>query len=219
MKVFILIIVLIAFCKSGINQNFYGGIKAGVNVSQVDGDGFGGFKKIAPFGGVYVRNTFGNNLGGMLEIKYKHKGAKEVRRNEAGVVFFKHEIRLDYIEIPVTLNFKIEKLLIPSLINYEFRNDMFLEFGISYSYLISAKEVEGDGSTYTPLARPYNSYDLLTHQGFTYRMSDNFLISFRHYWTFFFFMFPIREHPGGSKYWFDHGEYNRNAELSVMYEF
>ncbi len=201
------------------SQNFYGGLKAGMNMSQVDGDGFGGYKKIAPFGGVYVRNTFSEKWGMMLGIKYKHKGAKEVQRID-GVTYPLHEIRLDYIEVPVTALIKLERFAIPSLINHEFRNDFILELGVSYSYLIKAEEIEGSGAAYTPTgSRAYNNYDLLTHQGFSYRLNDNFLISFRHYWTFIFFKLPIRPHPGGSKYWFDHGEYNRNAELSIMYEF
>lgn len=39
-------------------QSFYGGINAGFTVSQVDGDNYGGYHKISPLGGIYVRNTF-----------------------------------------------------------------------------------------------------------------------------------------------------------------
>ena len=198
-------------------QNFYGGIKGGFVMSQVDGDNFGGFKKIAPFGGAYVRNTFNDKWGGMLGINYKHKGSKEVRRRD-GIVYFKHEIRLDYIEVPVMATYRFERFAIPSLFDVEFPNDFFIEFGISYAYLLKSAEIEGGGSV-TDGRKPHNNYDFQTHQGIIYRLSDNFLINFRYSWTFFFFPFPIREHPGGQVFWIDRGEYNRNVSLSLMWEF
>lgn len=216
-RTFIIIILTFVINLNLYAQNFYGGIRGGMNMSQVDGDGFGGYKKLAPFGGVYVRNTFGDTWGAMLGIEYKHKGAKEVTRIN-GAYIPKHEIRLDYIVVPITATYKLERFKIPGAVDHEFRNDFLIEFGVSYSYLIKAEEQEGDGSI-SQGRGPYNNYDLLTHQGFSYRLNDSFFISFRHYWTFFFYRFPIRKHPGESSYWFNFGEYNRNAELSLTYEF
>lgn len=227
MKTSILSIVFIIVICSAYSQNFYGGVKAGVNLSQVDGDDFGGYNKIAPFGGVYVRNTFNNKWGGLMGIKYKHKGSKDVKRRD-GMVYHYYEIRLDYIEIPVLATYKLERFGIPSLFDYEFENDFFLEFGASYSYLIQGTEDFGSGPI-TPEEsvsyRDFKSYDISTQAGMFYRLNENWLINLR--WSYTFFLFPVRDHPGDSSvthwsHWikfFNRGEYNRNINLSVMYEF
>ncbi len=80
------IFIFLTISVFGYCQNFYGGINAGITISQVDGDNYGGYHKISPLGGVFVRNTFNDKWGMYAGIEYKRKGSKEVQKNDAGYV-------------------------------------------------------------------------------------------------------------------------------------
>lgn len=215
MKGLIILIISIFYTLILSSQDFYGGIKAGLVASQVDGDSYGGFRKIAPFAGLYVRNTFNERWGGQLGIDYKHKGSKDVRKRN-GITISYYEIRLDYIEVPVLATYKLNRFRIPSLFDIEIPNDFFIEIGVSYAYLLKATENFGDGD-FLPQGREFKNYDISTQAGIIYRLSDRWLANLR--WSYTFFMFPIRNHPGNQTFWVNRGEYNRNINLSLMYEF
>lgn len=100
MNKFLILIFLTLFSISLNAQSFYGGIIVGTTLSQVDGDDYGGFHKISPLGGVYVRNTYNSNWGTSLGIEYKQKGSKDVSKDEYGYVTNYYAMRLDYIEVP-----------------------------------------------------------------------------------------------------------------------
>jgi hypothetical protein len=214
-KIFFLIL-LISTNLSLYGQSFYGGINIGTTLSQVDGDTYGGYHKIQPLGGVYVRNTFNDNWGASLGIFYKHKGSKEVQKDEDNYVTRFYKMNLQYIELPVMLNYKIKKIGIPRLFEYEFENDFFIEFGFSYAYLINATEDFGHGPI-PPPTRQYRKYEIANHLGLVYRLNNHWLLNGRFSYTCIFL--PIREHPGGQVYWFNRGEYNHNLNFSIMYEF
>jgi len=210
------IILLLTISTIGYCQNFYGGINLGTTISQVDGDNFGGYHKISPLGGVYVRNTFNDKWGMYAGIEYKRKGSKEVQKNEAGYVVFYYAMNADYIEIPVLATYNIKKIGIPGLFSYSLKKDFIFDFGVSYSYLIKGTEDNGTGPI-PPPTRPFRKYEIANHIGLNYKLSDHIWASWRLSYTFLFL--PVRDHPGGQVYWFNRGQYNHNQSFSIKYEF
>ncbi len=206
-----LTITLSAFC-----QDFYGGVNIGTTISQVDGDNYGGYHKISPLGGVYVRNTFNNKWGLFSGIEYKRKGSKEVQKNKAGYVVFYYAMNADYIEVPLLATYKIESIGIPRLFKYNLPNDLIFDFGVSYAYLIKGTEDIGNG-TFIPPTRPFRKYEIANHVGLNYRISEHIFACWRFSYTFI--LLPIREHPGGQVYWVNRGQYNHNMSFSLKYEF
>lgn len=213
-KFFVYILFLTIICPV-FGQSFYGGIIAGTTISQVDGDNYGGYHKISPLGGFYVRNTFSEKWGTSVGLEYKRKGSKEVQKNQYHVITRVYNLSLDYIELPFFINYKIESIGVPGLFNYNLPNDLFIEFGVSYSYLLHSKE-DINGSI-DPLAKAFRKYEVADHLGLTYRLNPHWLIYWRFSYTFIFL--PIREHPGGQVYWFNRGQYNHNMSFSIKYEF
>lgn len=197
-------------------QSFYGGITAGATMSQVDGDNYGGYHKISPLGGVYVRNTLNNNWGASAGIEYKRKGSREVQKNDYGHVVFFYEMNLDYIEVPIMLNYKLDKIGIPGLFKHSFKNDLLLEFGLSYAYLI--KGTEDDGTGIIPQeGRPFRKYEIANHFAINYYLSNHWIVYSRFSYTFIFL--PVREHTGGQVFWLNRGQYNHNLSFAIKYEF
>lgn len=211
---FTILIILNACLVSG--QAFYGGIIAGTTISQVDGDNFGGYHKISPLGGIFVRNTFNDKWGGFAGIEYKRKGSKEVEKNKAGYVVFYYAMNMDYIEVPVFVTYKIEKIGIPGLFSFKLPKELFFDFGFSYSYLIKGTEDFGNGPI-PPPTRPFLKYEFANHIGLNYRLNQHWLVNWRFSYTCLFL--PVREHPGGQVYWFNRGQYNHNMSFALKYEF
>jgi opacity protein-like surface antigen len=89
---------------------FRGMVVAGFNASQVDGDRMGGYNKFGAQvgGGVLINLPLSLSVG--VELLYSMKGSRvspaQVKENPfwAG-----RKIQLDYIDIPLTLNYTIKK--------------------------------------------------------------------------------------------------------------
>ena len=55
-------------------QKFNAGIFGGINASQVDRDGYGGYNKLSLTGGVFVNREFSQNFYWQMELKYGGRG-------------------------------------------------------------------------------------------------------------------------------------------------
>jgi hypothetical protein len=210
------VIIILFFSTIAQAQSFYGGLTLGTTISQVDGDNYGGYHKISPLAGVYVRNTFNDKWGAFAGIEYKRKGSKEVQKNKNGYVVFFYAMNMDYIEIPIFLNYKIDKFEIPGLFKYNFDKDLYFSFGLSYSYLINGSEDFGDGPIPPPI-RPFRKYEIANHIELDYHISQKWIFLTRLSYTFL--LLPVREHPGGQVFWFNRGQYNHNLSFAFKYEF
>lgn len=215
MKNFLVYISFLLTISPVFGQSFYGGINAGTTSSQVDGDNYGGYHKISPLIGFYVRNTFNESWGASIGLEYKRKGSKEVQKNQYNDITRIYNLSLDYIELPFMINYKIKSIGIPGLFKYDFPNDLYIELGLSYSYLLHSKE--NINGSIDPLAKPFRKYEIADHLGLCYRLNPHWLVYWRFSYTFIFL--PIREHPGGQVYWFNRGQYNHNMSFSLKYEF
>jgi hypothetical protein len=114
-----------------IPRTFYGGLLAGVNFSQVDGDAYAGYHKVGFNVGGIVYTRFSEHLAGSLEILFSQKGARghQVQAIGASDSFLtSYRINLNYAEIPVMLN-------------YFDRRKSHFGAGFSYSQLINGEEL------------------------------------------------------------------------------
>lgn len=110
-------------------QRFRGGIVAGGNFSQVDGDRDAGVHKVGLNGGLssYVALSPGLDLN--LELLYAQKGSRYGREwsSPAGPYLMVYQMKLNYIEIPL-------------LLHYEVYPDWILGAGASYNRLLGSEE-------------------------------------------------------------------------------
>jgi hypothetical protein len=214
---FVVLILLLLTPTMIFSQSFTGGAKLGFSTSQVDGDERGGYHTIFPTGCLYAKTFFGEQQRASLAlgVSYIRKGSKEVKKDETGDIKSIYAIRLQYIELPLTFSWQLNKFKIPRIVDYTFKNKICLELGVSYAYLIKAEVNHGQG--FIEPDRAFFNYDCGFHLGLTYFIGKHFFLNYRFSYTFFFL--PIRKHPGGQVYRLNRGSYNNVMMFSVGCEF
>ncbi len=107
---------------------FQAALIVGFNATQVDGDNFAGFHKVGLNAGGTVFVRFHDRVSTSFELLYSQKGSKgKVNVNNQRLETF--ELSLDYLEIPLLLNYHDKKVATFSL-------------GISFNRLIRGKRIE-----------------------------------------------------------------------------
>jgi len=89
-------------------RTFFGGLVAGANFTQVDGDRFAGYHKIGLNAGAIMYANLAPHLAGSIEILFSQKGSRAHKAQEsAGKAFVitKYNINLNYAEVPIMLNY------------------------------------------------------------------------------------------------------------------
>lgn len=179
---------------------FAAGLSAGALTSQVHGDGYEGYYRMAPTGGAFVTMGFSEKIGTKLEFLFTPKGSRNKPNTEAGD-FNTFKLGLNYITIPVSIQYKL-------------RPEFHLEGGLYYGILISQKQ-EFNGIE-TPVTPPYNDGDLGGQIGATYYMSDKLALHIRQDLS----LTPMRSAPDGAPpgVGWDGGGYNRALYFMFIYQ-
>lgn len=137
-------------------EQLQGGLVAGLNFSQVDGDGYKGYHKSGFSGGGILYLPFGNNVGLpfdatialSMEVLYEQKGA-----HGSGAVGYTsvtaQDIRLHYAEVPIQINL------------FRGTNKSNFGMGLALGYLGFSEETITQGShTQLKNALPFHKFDL-----------------------------------------------------------
>lgn len=149
---------------------------AGMNVSQIDGDNWGGYNKAGLVAGAFVYTEFQEKWGAIMEIRYSAKGSATAPNDPTNRKF-----RLEYIEIPL-------------LASFEPVNKLKLQFGIMYGYLFKASQ--NDGSGYYEFGDLPGKSDLLMALGINYELFYNIDVNAR----FSYSVMPIWSDYSGQSY-------------------
>lgn len=112
-----------------VERTFYGGLVAGANFTQLDGDNYAGYHKVGINAGGIVYTKFDEHLAASIEILYSQKGARSHKPQETASRFLidKYNVRLNYAEVPLQLCY------------FDRRRSHF-GAGISIARLVSVKE-------------------------------------------------------------------------------
>ncbi|MEL7021800.1 MAG: porin family protein [Bacteroidota bacterium] len=84
-------------------QRFKGGIVAGVNLSQIDGDQLAGYNKIGLHTGLSVSAILNRRWEVGIELLYSQKGASRTSTDQFSSPY--NKIQLNYVEAPVLVHF------------------------------------------------------------------------------------------------------------------
>lgn len=113
------------------NENkFFGGLVAGANFSQIDGDNYKGFDKVGLNLGAVVYTFINSEVAASMEILYTERGSygKDVTDlGIKGIAVSNYRINLRYAEVPVMLH-------------YFFKSKTHIGAGASFARLVSSKE-------------------------------------------------------------------------------
>jgi hypothetical protein len=210
-KARIILALLIAFSLNTSAQTFNAGICAGPVVTQYNGDNVGGYNKIGPKAGIFVHRDMPGKLDYQLDLIFVQKGSKY--ENTEAVDYY--NLRLRYLELPITFQYITDFLEIPGLFRLQLPNDIGLELGLGAAYLLEAKEDDDGGGWLNEPVKPFKPYDITAHAGLSWYFNENWWVNFRYSYS----ILPIREHPGGQTWLLDLGQYNNVLHFTVYYAF
>ena len=208
-KVYLGVFVLVLLQYNVVQgQSFYGGVMAGLNGSQVGGDGLSGYHKAGFFGGGFVGWRFTPMSAVRMELTFSQKGSKETPTEENEHYYYR--MHLNCIDMPVLyqLFFNIER------VQFSF------EAGLSYTYIIGDPEEEGiDGTGYNYIVegtgRPFTPSSLNLVAGLYYHINQNLFVNLRTSNG----ITPIRKHAPRHPLWGVDGQYNDVLTLSIGWDF
>lgn len=169
MKTRYILFILLFIGSFSLNaQRFNGGILAGFNAAQIDGDSWSGFYKSGLLLGAFVNTEFTTDFGGQLEIKYSGKGSSTSPKSSNI-----QKVRLNYIDLPV-------------LVSYKALDALKIEAGVSFNYLYSASHY--DGSWSDEWALEPNKFETALIFGVNYTLFNAFDFNVRYSYS----LFPVR---------------------------
>ena len=145
-------LLLFSFQPSASAQRFIGGIAAGMNFTQVDGDEVFGYNKVGFNGGPYVKLMLDQKqrFSITMELLYTQKGAQKKYPVPGGIrvaiedtafidqgypeedMRFFYNLRTDYLEIPLLVHFEDPK------------SKIGIGIGITWARLVYIKEMQHD---------------------------------------------------------------------------
>jgi hypothetical protein len=182
-------------------QRFEGGLLAGFNASQVEGDTYKGYNKPGILAGAYVQTDLAPAIFAGMEIKYSQKGSRnKIKPKDPDPQ--KYIMRLSYIDVPFFMGFRTNER--GAIIG-----------GVSAGYLLSGKEFDAYGQFPPEDRNAFNNLDLQPFLGFQFDMLDRLKLDLR----FAYSVLPIRGQPGDNSppyYWLNN-QFNNVISLAMYY--
>ncbi len=149
-------------------QRFKGGIVAGFNVSQIEGDGIAGYDKFGFQAGVRVAIVLKEKMDLGVEMLFSQRGSA-VRNTDQGTFPFK--LTLNYVEVPIIFNYMDWQAEDEDYYRLHFHS------GFSYGRLIG---FSSDDNQLTVLGDFFRDNDVSWIGGATYYINENFGITARY---------------------------------------
>jgi len=200
-KIFIPILFIL-FVSTVSAQRFQGGILAGFNATQVEGDTFKGFNKPGALAGFYVQTDVAPAVFAGMEIKYSQKGARK-RIKPKDPEPQKYIMRLGYIDVPFFAGFRTSD-----------RGAILA--GISAGYLMHGKEFDEYDEFVLEDQNAFNNLDLQPFIGFRFDFLEQASVDLR----FALSVLPIRGQPGdnATNYYWLNNQFNNVISLALYYQ-
>lgn len=195
MKRFYILFILIFLTQAIYSQRFGGGFLAGLSMTHLDGDNWGGYHKAGFTGGIYTYTKLNKNMDIQLELRYVQKGSQS--NSEIPEEYYRSE--LNYIEIPLFLK-------------YHFHSKISADIGIAFGYL--QKSTENDGYGELPSDPEFNKTELSGLIGLEYQLLKRIKFNAR----FNYSILPVRDHPGEQTYYLNKGQYNSVLTFTLYYQ-
>ena len=212
----LILMLLLIHSRTEAQGNFYepapkvftGGLVAGLNFTQVDGDTFYGYQKAGINAGGLVYVHFSEVTGLSMELIYSQKGSRgELVTQSAinGTYVQKYFMNLNYAEVPVTFH----------VISHKFD----FEAGISFARLINSSEwVESDQPvTIDPVANRFKTSDVDYVFGLARKLYKRWYANARFQYSITSIR-PTDRVPAGFS-WGNNGQFNNLLNLRIMYLF
>jgi hypothetical protein len=208
-KLFIFIVLLI-FSSTLIAQRFNGGLLAGGNVSQLDGDNYGGYHKFGYQAGAFVSLRVSPHSSFQMEMEYIQKGSRinaDTLTNLGDTYLF----RFHYLEIPL-------------LYQYSVTNKKWLSFEAGPAMDVLLGSLEESNGQEKPSVIPLRTVTLAGIFGVSAFLTDHLKVNFRFNYSLLSIRetkltYPATYPPSYRHILFEKGQYNNVMTLSLFWYF
>lgn len=180
-------------------QRFEGGVIAGFNASQVDGDNYSGYHKPGIAFGGFVQTNLSRTVYAGMELKFMQKGSRNID-SLATDGQIKYVMRLNYIDLPVYLGIRTSEKI-------------SLLAGISPSYLMSGNEYNDYGKFEEEDQNPFEEFDLQGMLGFRFQITQRLFVDLRGAYS----LLPIRKQTGDPLWYWKSNQFNNLLSTTVLY--
>jgi hypothetical protein len=201
-----LTILSLLVATTSFSQVFNTGIIAGISGAQIEGDGYGGYRKLGFIGGGFVGIDLSERISTQFEIYFINKGSFDAAHPDKGD-FDKFSVNLNYIEVPIVLNYK--------------SNNIKFEAGLYIAKLVGTPKLEDEFGPIFVNQFPFKSFDFGGIIGASYQISERFSCNLRSKNS----IIPIRDfqnfdqNVGLLNKLFNRGWYNVDLNFTVRYHF
>jgi len=186
------------------SQKFNGGILAGGNVIQVDGDTYEGYHKLGYQAGAFVYLRDSPHSSFQLEMEYFQKGSRRASNPDSGAGDHSYLLRIHYLEIPV-------------LYQYTFAKRFQAEIGPAVDVLLgSLEETDGLPTVNTVPLRTVTLSGILGIAGY---ITPHLKAGFRFNYSLLSIRQPGNPQPGYRHILFETGQYNNVLSLTLSWDF
>ncbi len=193
---YLILLSLFLVTKAVYPQTFNAGITGGINISQIDGDGFSGYNKAGATYGIFANTFFMNSWAGQLEISYSSKGSQLETS----------------IENPQYYRIDLKYIMIPLCIRYFITSEIAIESGLAVGYLFNVREKDELGEL--PDAKPFDKTEFSAITGIAWFFKERLSLNGR----FSYSIVPVRKHAGGGTYYFNRGQNNNVISFILQYQ-
>lgn len=183
-------------------QEFNAGVFGGLNASQIDRDGYGGYTKLGLNGGVFVNREFTDHFYWQLEIKYSARGSYYLNLKDYVVADYVRT-HFRYFELPLS-------------VHYLHADKFQFELGFSPDVLISFSAYD-EYRNELPQDEPLGGnrrFGLNAFAGFHYWTRANLGIGLR----FSYSLIPYGLREGAAVRYLDSGYFHNVLSLSLAYK-
>ncbi len=197
------LLVLLTLLPAGelFAQEFNAGVFGGMNASQVDRDGYGGYHKLGFTGGVYVNREFHTDFYWQLELKYGARGAYYSNNEVVGEF---NKTSFQYIALPLSVHYLIKE-------------KAQMEIGFSPNVLVGFQAYDYQRNQ-LPQTEPLGGnrrFGLDGFAGFHYWLHPTVSIGLR--FTYSVLPYSLRE--GAAVRYLDSGYFHNVLSLTASYKF
>jgi hypothetical protein len=184
----------------GYSQQFQGGINAGLNAAQIDGDGDEGFGKLGLNAGAFVaRPIIEDLLYWQFELRYTSRGKYKYPTPQDRSI---EVANLHYLEAPLSLH-------------YFYREKFQVELGLSPDVLLLEAYADEDGPISTDYANELDRFGLTAFAGIWYYPLGDLGIGVRYNYS----VIPFYRFDAYAVRYRDSGFFHDVLSLNVKYYF
>jgi opacity protein-like surface antigen len=159
-KIFGFILLLLIFGENSFGQRFTGKLIAGINGSQIEGDGFGGFYQAGLLAGFGADFQIDDRWSIGPEFLYSGKGSRVTLDQMETLGLPRIIYRLNYLDLPIIATCKI-------------RDGFRVLGGVSVNYLLVAKIDDGGNLGFIDKRSFFKDFDYQVLAGMEYEIFDN----------------------------------------------